>query len=131
AEEEMSVTEKLLAELECADIPRINVLNKCDKLFGAEHIPEDDTTVKICAKTGAGFDRLLETIAKNLPSDYRRMALLIPYDRAGLVNEIIESGGKVFAPEYREDGTYVDALVSNRLRVDGLETVRNSLTTSD
>ena len=121
AEEEMQVTEKLMAELGCADIPRIRVLNKCDKLFGAENIPEDDTTVRICAKTGDGFDRLLDKIAANLPSDYRRVKLLIPYSRSGLVNEIIEGGGKIFSTEYREDGTLVDALVSNRLRTEDME----------
>ncbi len=120
AEEEMRVTEQLLAELECADIPRIRVLNKCDRLAGAENIPEDGTTVRICAKSGDGFDRLLEKIAANLPSDYRRLKLLIPYSRSGLVNEIIEGGGKVFSTDYRDDGTLVDALVSNRLNADEL-----------
>ena len=120
AEEEMRVTEQLLAELECADIPRIRVLNKCDRLAGAENIPEDGTTVRICAKSGDGFDRLLEKIASNLPSDYRRLKLLIPYSRSGLVNEIIEGGGKVFSTDYRDDGTLVDALVSNRLNADEL-----------
>ena len=120
AEEEMRVTEQLLAELECADIPRIRVLNKCDRLAGAENIPEDGTTVRICAKSGDGFDRLLEKIAANLPSDYRRLKLLIPYSRSGLVNEIIEGGGKVFSTDYRDDGTLVDALVSNRMNADEL-----------
>ncbi|MBQ7990249.1 MAG: GTPase HflX [Oscillospiraceae bacterium] len=115
AEEEQRVTNELLTDLGCADIPRVIVLNKCDKLPGAENIPEDDTTVRICAKTGEGFDRLLDKIAKNLPGGYRRMTLTIPYDKQGLINAVIEDGGKVFSTDYTEDGAVIDCLISDRV----------------
>ena len=115
AKEEQEVTDKLLAELGCADIPRVTVLNKCDKLPGAENIPEDSTTVRICAKTGEGFDRLLSAVAANLPGGYKRGKFIIPYDKQGLINNIIEDGGKVFSTEYTGEGAVIDALVSEKM----------------
>lgn len=115
AEEEQRVTDVLLAELGCADIPRILVLNKCDKLPGAENIPEDDTTVRICAKTGEGFDRLLAAVAKALPGGHRRMTLTIPYDKMGLINAIIEDGGKVFSTDHTAEGAVIDCLISDKI----------------
>ncbi len=115
AKEEQEVTDKLLAELGCADIPRVTVLNKCDKLSGAENIPEDSTTVRICAKTGEGFDRLLSAVAANLPGGYERGIFTIPYDRQGMINSIIEDGGKVFSTEYTGEGAVIDALVSEKM----------------
>ena len=108
AKEKMLTTEKLLAELGCAEIPVIHVLNKCDTVEYS--IPEDDTTVCISAKTGTGVDRMLELIAKNLPESAKRMKLLVPYDKAGLLAEI-RTLGKVISEEYTESGIEADALV--------------------
>ena len=110
--EKAQTTQMLLAELGCGEIPVLNVLNKCDLI--ENDIPEDDDTVKICAKTGEGFDRMLAAIAKKLPESSRRMRLLLPYDKGGLTAKIRE-GGKVFSEEYTEEGIRVDALVDKLL----------------
>ena len=108
------VTEELLNELGCEGIPRINVLNKCDKLAGWEDIPEDDNTVKISAKEKIGFDRLLECIAANLPETSVRGSFVIPYDKGNLLN-VIRDEGKIFSEEYTAEGTLIDALVDNKV----------------
>lgn len=108
------VTNELLSELGCDDIPKINVLNKCDKLPGWENIPEDSTTVKISAKDGTGFDRLLEVIAANLPEQAVRGSFVIPYDKGSLLNTI-RADGKIFSEEYTEKGTLIDALVDKKV----------------
>ena len=108
AKEKTLTTEKLLAELGCGEIPVIHVLNKCDTVDF--NIPEDDVTVCISAKTGKGLERMLECIAKALPESAKRMKLLVPYDKAGLIAEI-RSLGKVLSEEYTETGVAVDALV--------------------
>ncbi|MBQ9483955.1 MAG: GTPase HflX [Ruminiclostridium sp.] len=108
AKEKTLTTEKLLAELGCAEIPVIHVLNKCDIVD--YDIPQDDTTVCISAKTGAGIDRMLDLIARNLPESAKRMKLLVPYDKAGLLAEI-RALGKVLSEEYTENGIEADALV--------------------
>ena len=112
AAEKAQTTQMLLAELGCGEIPVLNVLNKCDLI--ENDIPEDNDTVKICAKTGEGFDRMLAGIARKLPESSRRMSLLLPYDKGGLTAKIRESG-KVFSEEYAENGIKVDALVDKLL----------------
>ncbi len=107
AKEKTQTTEKLLAELGCAEIPVIHVLNKCDTVD--YDIPENDTTVCISAKTGDGIDRMLGLIAKNLPESAKRMKLLVPYDKAGLLAEI-RTLGKVISEEYTENGIEADVL---------------------
>ncbi len=108
AKEKTQTTEKLLAELGCAEIPVIHVLNKCDTVD--YDIPENDTTVCISAKNGDGIDRMLGLIAKNLPESAKRMKLLVPYDKAGLLAEI-RALGKVISEEYTENGIEADVLV--------------------
>lgn len=108
------VTNELLSELGCDDIPKINVLNKCDKLPGWENIPEDSTTVKISAKEQTGFDRLLKVIAANLPEQAVRGSFVIPYDKGSLLNTI-RADGKIFSEEYTEKGTLIDALVDKKV----------------
>ncbi len=108
------VTEELLNELGCAGIPRINVLNKCDRLTGQENIPEDNCTVRISAKNKTGFDRLLECIAANLPETSVRGSFTIPYDKGNLLNSI-RAEGKIFSEEYTEKGTLIDALVDKKI----------------
>ena len=108
------VTNELLSELGCDGIPKIDVLNKCDKLPGYENIPEDSTTVKISAKEKFGFDRLLECIAANLPEQAVRGRFIIPYDKGSLLNTI-RADGKIFSEEYTESGTLIDALVDKKV----------------
>lgn len=108
------VTNELLSELGCDGIPKIDVLNKCDKLPGYENIPEDSTTVKISAKEKFGFDRLLECIAANLPEQAVRGSFVIPYDKGSLLNTI-RADGKIFSEEYTESGTLIDALVDKKV----------------
>ena len=108
AAEKAETTSMLLNELGCGEIPVVNVLNKCDKL-PENNIPESKDTVKICAKTGEGFDRLLKAIAENLPESAKRVKLLLPYDKGGITAKIREKG-KIFSEEYTESGIEVDAL---------------------
>ncbi len=107
AREKTETTRQLLAELGCGEIPVINVLNKCDLI--ENEIPESKDTVKICAKTGEGFDRLRKAIAENLPESAKRVKLLLPYDKGGITAKIREKG-KVFSENYTEQGIEVDAL---------------------
>lgn len=114
AREQEKVTAALLSELGCDGIPKIDVLNKCDKLPGAENIPENDNTVLISAKEGIGFDKLLRCICANLPKTSVRGTFSIPYDKSGLLNTI-RNEGKIFSEEYTAEGTLIDALVDNKI----------------
>lgn len=114
AYDQAEVTAELLNELGCQDIPRIDVLNKIDRLPDPDNLPVDGTTVKISAKTRQGFDELLKCIAENLPSENVRGMFLIPYDKGSLLN-VLRADGKIFSEEYTAEGTLIDALVDNKV----------------
>ena len=113
-EEQAQVTEKLLNELGCEAIPKIQVLNKADAALYPDTVFEDSQTVMISAKERTGFDKLLRCITENLPETARRMTLLVPYDKTAFIGRI-RAEGKVFAEEYQENGTLIDALVDVKL----------------
>jgi GTP-binding protein HflX len=111
--EQSQVTAELLTELGCGEIPRIDVLNKCDKV-DVSGIKTDERTVLISAKTGFGIDALLKAVTLALPETAVRKKLLIPYSETALLS-LIREDGKVFTEEYEEAGTLVDALVDIKL----------------
>ena len=113
-DEQAKVTLDMLTELGCKDIPIITVLNKCDIAANSLEIENSDTAVKISAKDGTGLEKLLEAIAKTLPQSSYRMKIILPYDRAGILNKIREDG-KIYSEEYVSDGIAVDALVDVKL----------------
>lgn len=109
-EEQAKVTLELLKELGCEGIPVVTVFNKCDKV---PYINELDTTgeaVKISAKNGTGIDSLLAAIQKALPENSVICRLLLPFDKAGLVNTIRQEG-RIFSEDYTAEGIVLDALV--------------------
>lgn len=114
--EQAEVTKELLSELGCVDIPKINVLNKCDKLPDSvrAEIKYDNQTVLISAKYKQGFNGLLDCIAKNLPETAKRGKFLIPYAKSNIINTI-RIDGKVFSEEFLQDGTLIDALVDHKV----------------
>jgi GTP-binding protein HflX len=70
--EKTAAAEKILAEIGCAEIPRLKVYNKCDKLSEEERqdLPATatmDNALFISAKTGAGIDELKARIAQMTP----------------------------------------------------------------
>ena len=107
-EQRMHVTQELLAELGCADIPQIHVLNKADLV----DIPKksDFETVWISAKHGDGLDALLKAIVHGLPATARRMKLCIPYSEGSFL-QLLREEGKLFSEEYTAEGTLVDVMV--------------------
>ncbi len=113
-ERQAEVTEKLLEELGCGSIPKINVMNKSDAALYPDMIFEDSNTVIISARHHSGFDRLLRCISENLPETARRMKLLVPYDKTAFIGRIRQEG-KVFSEEYLPDGTLIDALIDVKL----------------
>lgn len=113
-EEQAKVTLELLAELGCEGIPTITVLNKCDKVSLSNDILIEDNVVKISAKEGTGIDNLLLAIQNALPQSAVRAKLLLPFDKAGLLNTI-RIDGKVFSEEYTADGILTDALIDIKI----------------
>ena len=110
--EQVRVTNELLHELGCDGIPVVTVLNKCDKVpyIDSLDISHNENTVKMSAKNGTGIDELLAAVQNALPQSCTRCRLLLPFDKAGLLNTI-RRDGRVFEESYTESGIECDALV--------------------
>lgn len=110
--EQVSVTQKLLAELGCEGIPVVTALNKCDKVPYIDEldISKQENTVKLSAKHGTGITELLEAVQRALPQSCVRCKLLLPFDKAGLLSTI-RIDGRVFSEEYTASGIDCDVLV--------------------
>ena len=115
--EQAEVTLKLLNELGCEDIPVVTVLNKCDLVPYIDEMDfsnQGDSVVKISAKNSEGLDRLLEAISSALPQSAKRMKILLPFDKGGLLSKI-RIDGKVFSEEYTAEGILCDVLVDKKI----------------
>ena len=103
----MDITDEVLDSLDCADIPRLTVYNKCDK-SGA--ISFDPDILLTSAKTGYGLPQLLEKLDHLLSDRVRTIRVLLPYDKLGLAAPMRERGS-VQTEEYRPEGLYLEGIV--------------------
>ena len=106
-EEQLAVTDEVLDGLDCADIPRLTVYNKCDKPGAMSFDPDILLT---SAKTGYGLDKLLAKLDETLSDRVHTIRVLLPYDKLGLAAPMRERGS-VQLEEYREDGLYLEGIV--------------------
>ncbi|MBQ8599169.1 MAG: GTPase HflX, partial [Oscillospiraceae bacterium] len=110
---QLAVTKQVLKDLGAENVPVLTVLNKCD-LVEIPPMTLDKQTAAISAKAGIGLEALLQKIAQNLPETHKRLQLILPYDKAGLANEI-RINGKVMEEDYRGEGIFMDALVDIKI----------------
>ena len=106
-EEQLAVTDEVLDGLDCTDIPRLTVYNKCDKPTTLSFHPDILLT---SAKTGYGLDKLLQKLDEVLSDRVHTIRVLLPYDKLGLAAPMRERGS-VQVEEYREDGLYLEGIV--------------------
>ena len=106
-EEQLTVTDEVLDGLDCADIPRLTVYNKCDK---PNTLSFDPDILLTSAKTGYGLDKLLQKLDEVLSDRVHTIRVLLPYDKLGLAAPMRERGS-VQVEEYREDGLYLEGIV--------------------
>ena len=107
-QDRMRITQELLNDLGCAEIPQIHVLNKADLV----DVPKqsDLENVWISAKHGDVLDSLMKAIVHGLPQTAMRMKLCIPYSEGSFL-QLLREEGKLFSEEYTADGTLVDIMV--------------------
>ena len=108
-EDQLTVTDQVLAELGCEGIPQLTVYNKCDK---AGATPFDPAVILTSAKTGQGLDDLLAALDAALSDRVRAVKLVLPYDKLGLA-EAMRSRGSVSVEDYRENGVYFEGFVNS------------------
>ena len=105
------VVEEVLSQIGADTQPRIDVLNKCDLVPADQDIlPIMPGALHISAQTGAGIDRLLAAIAKELRKAEQEMTLLVPFAQYGVINELRQKG-RVLSEEYEDTGTRVTVML--------------------
>ena len=108
-EEQMRVVNELITQLGAGDTPVIEAFNKCD-VYTGEYRPRGSNVVEISAKTGLGIELLLSKIEEELNAVRQKVTLLLPYDRAGVI-EMLHNEGNVVTTSYLEEGIELDVIV--------------------
>lgn len=103
------VVEQVLQQLGATSQPRIDVLNKCDKIEEADFAPLP-RAIRVSAKTGEGLDQLSDAIAAILRARECKISVLVPFDQYGIVTDI-RAMGRILSEEYTDHGTQVTAMV--------------------
>ena len=107
------VVEEVLEKIGASDIPRIEVINKCDiALLDEAVIPHLPGAVRISAKTGWQVDELLSQIAQALRGTEKPYTFLIPFERYGAVNDIRRKG-RITEESYTDSGTLLNVMLKN------------------
>ncbi|MBR5236021.1 MAG: GTPase HflX [Clostridia bacterium] len=110
----IQVVNRILSELGAADKPVVLAFNKADAADGSielpASLPEADRIVHISAKTGAGFDALLEAIGDVAPGKKQAVRLLIPYTDGAVLSEL-HNDHTVLEETYEPEGTCIQVLL--------------------
>ena len=114
-EEELAVTEEIIASLDAKDKPRIFVYNKCDTVEGLLCADVREDAVAISAKNGIGIDLLLSKVEDVLHKQSKDYDLLFPYDAQARLNDLYRDY-TVLSTEYGENGTRVRARLDEKGR---------------
>lgn len=99
--------------------PTITVFNKIDAAADAaavrRMVAEWPDSVAISALTGEGIDDLLHLMTKFVKRSLSRICALVPYSDTAVVQQCY-TFGRVIVEEYREQGTYLEAEVTEEMR---------------
>lgn len=107
-EDQLAVTNEVLSQLGCDDIPQLVVYNKCD-VSASAFCPDVFLT---SAKTGFGIPELLQELDILLSDRMRQIKILLPYDQLSVAGPMRQRGS-VLIEEYRPEGVYLEGLVKS------------------
>lgn len=114
---QLEVTETLLAEIGCEDIPIITVYNKIDKFVDDYVVSENKNNVFISAKKDIGIENLFDKISEVLKELMLECDLLIPFDKGSLIAKI-RKYGKILSEEFLENGTKIHTIIDKKMLCD-------------
>lgn len=107
---QMRVVEDVIASLGAADMPRINVYNKIDKVDFRPRGTDNDAFVS--AVTGEGMDDLLERVEALLSAAHKTLEITVPYDKYEAV-ALLHAEARIISEEHTENGTEIKAAVED------------------
>ena len=111
---QIATVRDVIGEVGARDIPELIVFNKVDLVDEIQRMALrglEPGCLLVSSRTGEGIDELLARIALLLPEPNVEVAAVIPYDRGDLVSRL-HLNGRIMVLDYRENGTYVRAMVS-------------------
>jgi len=119
-ERRIAAVRQVLEEVDAADVPLVDVYNKCDALTPDERrrlTDVDPSALCISALTGEGVDEIVDTMTSRLALDVRRVTLTFDPDDAGDRDRIarLYRHGHVVAHETRDGRVSIVADVPRRL----------------
>lgn len=116
AERQLAIVESVLDDIGAAETPRLIVPNKIDAAEGLPLYPQNghEGLCPISARTGAGIERLLETIAGLLDRGKQRIHLTLPQSETVIV-PFLRARGQVLHEEYGADDVRITALVTAKV----------------
>ncbi len=109
AAHQQAVVDEVLAELQAADKPRIDVLNKMDIVTGEVEVGRPGA-VMISAASGAGCDRLLQSVAERLAQNRRKLSMLIPHSN-GAARAFLHERGTILSEDFTPEGAQIEATI--------------------
>ncbi len=104
-EEQIELTNAILAEIGVEDIPMIYAYNKTDLVEGTIQNNHEDH-MYISARTKGGMEVLIEVISEQVFHDYASCELLIPYTD-GHVVAYFNDHAHILRVEHEADGTWL------------------------
>ncbi|WP_167132452.1 GTPase HflX [Paramicrobacterium chengjingii] len=114
---QITTVHDVIGDVGARDIPEIIVFNKADLIDDDQRLllrGLAPNAVFASARTGDGIPELLKEIERMLPHPPVDVALLVPYDRGDIIS-MLHRRGEVTNIDYRDDGTYVEASVSEEI----------------
>ncbi|MBK9741005.1 MAG: GTPase HflX [Actinobacteria bacterium] len=116
-EEQISAVREVLNEIGAGQVRELIVINKADIADPqtiAALLRLEPRAVVVSARTGLGFDELLDTIEHDLPSLLEDIEVHVPFSRGDLVSRAHRQG-EVVSVEHDESGTLLRARVPESL----------------
>ncbi len=107
------VVDKLIAQLAKPGVPVLRCYNKADLVERAD-IPVGEDALAVCAKTGAGMDKLLAAIDRKLGKQQHHVTLLLPYAMSGQIG-VLHTQAKVLRCAYTDQGIVVETVCDDAL----------------
>lgn len=110
---QITVVEKVLADIGATGKPVIGVFNKCDRLDSEPVIAgRFDAKVSISAKHAVNIDEFLHKLAETAPGKKQKIKVCLPYSMGSEVSEL-HKNQKVLSEEYTDDGTLIELLADS------------------
>ncbi len=116
-DEQIAAVREVLNDIDAGHVPELIVINKADIADPetvANLLRRYPHSVVVSAMTGLGFDELLDTIERELPSLLQDVDIVVPYSRGDLVSRAHRQG-EVLKTEHDEAGTHLQARVPESL----------------